>query len=47
MFDGINKAEFATWVQTIKNAARLCNLDALSIALSKLQGAPSTSANYL
>ena len=47
MFDGTNKTEFATWVQSIKNAARLCNLDALSIALSKLQGAPLKSANYL
>ena len=26
---------------------RLCNLDALSITLSKLQGAPLKSANYL
>ena len=47
MFNGTNKAEFATWMQSIKNAARLCNLDALSIALSKLQEAPLKSANYL
>ena len=47
MFDGTNKAEFATWVQNIENAARLCNIDALSIALSKLQEAPLKSANYL
>ena len=47
MFDGTNKAEFATWVQCIENAARLCNLDALSITLSKLQGAPLKSVNYL
>ena len=47
MFNGTNKAEFATWAQSIKNAARLCNLDALSITLSKLQGAPLKSANYL
>ena len=47
MFDGTNKAEFATWEQSIKNAVRLCNLDALSITLSKLQGAPLKSANYL
>ena len=46
-FDGTNKAEFATWAQSIRNAARRCNLDALSIALSKLQGAPLKSANYL
>ena len=47
MFDGTNKAEFTTWVQSIKNVTRLCNLDALSITLSKLQGAPLKSANYL
>ena len=46
-FDGTNKAEFTPWVQSIENAARLCNLDALSIALSKLQGEPLKSANYL
>ena len=39
-FDGTNKAEFATWAQSIENAVRLCNLDALSITLSKLQGTP-------
>ena len=47
IFDGTNKADFTAWVQSIENAARLCNLDALSIALSKLQGAPLKSANYL
>ena len=47
IFDGTNKAEFTAWAQSIENAARLCNLDALSIALSKLQGAPLKSANYL
>ena len=46
-FHGTNKAEFTAWVQSIENAARLCNLDALSFALSKLQGAPLKSANYL
>ena len=46
-FNGTNKAEFTTWAQSIENAARLCNLDALNIALSKLQGAPLKSANYL
>ena len=45
--DGTNKAEFATWAKSIENAVKLCNLDALSIALSKLQGAPLKSANYL
>ena len=47
IFDGTNKAEFTAWVQSIENAARLCNLGTLSIALSKLQGAPLKSANYL
>ena len=47
MFDGTNKAKFATWAQSIENAARLCNFDALNITLSKLQGAPLKSANYL
>ena len=46
-FDGTNKAEFATWAQSTENAMRLCNLGALSITLSKLQGAPLKSANYL
>ena len=45
--DGTNKAEFTAWAQSIENATRLCNLDALSIVLSKLQGAPLKSANYL
>ena len=47
IFDGTNKAEFTAWVQNIENTARLHNLDALSIALSQLQGAPLKSANYL
>ena len=47
IFDGSNKAEFTAWAQSIENADRLCHLDALSIALSKLQGAPLKSANYL
>ena len=38
IFDGTNKSEFTSWVQSVENAARLCNLDTLSIALSKLQG---------
>ena len=47
IFDGSNKAEFTAWAQSIENAARLCHLGALSIALSKLQGAPLKSVNYL
>ena len=31
----------------VENAARLCHLGTLSIALSKLQGVPLKSANYL
>ena len=47
IFDRSNKAEFTAWAQSIENAARLCHIDALSIALSKLQGALLKSANYL
>ena len=47
IFDGSNKSEFTLWAQSVENAARLCNLDTLSIALSKLQGAPLKSASYL
>ena len=34
-------------MQSVENAARLCHLDALGIALSKLQGALVKSASYL
>ena len=34
-------------MQSVEIAARLCNLDTLSIALSKLQGPPLKSASYL
>ena len=47
IFDGTNKSEFTSWAQSVENAARLCNLDTLSIALSKLQGPPLRSASYL
>ena len=46
-FDGAKKAEFATWAQSVENAARICNPDAVSITLSKLQGALLKSAIYL
>ena len=46
IFNGSNKAELTAWTQSIENAARLCCIDTLSIALSKLQGAPLKSANY-
>ena len=47
IFDDTNKSEFTSWAQSVGNAARLCNLDTLSIALSKLQGPPLKSASYL
>ena len=46
IFYGSNKAEFTAWAQSIENTARVCHLDTLSIALSKLQGALLKSANY-
>ena len=39
IFDGAKKAEFTAWVQSMENATRICNLDAVNITLSKLQGA--------
>ena len=47
MFDGTKKAEFAIWAQGIENTMRICNLDAINIALSKLQGAPLKLTIYL
>ena len=47
MFDGSKKAEFDTWAPSIENAVRICNLDAIHIALSKLKGASLKSAIYL
>ena len=47
IFDGSNKSEFTSWTQSVENAARLHNLDTLSIALSMLQGALLKSASYL
>ena len=47
IFNGSNKSEFTLWAQSVENATRLCNLDTLSLALSKLQGAPLKSASYL
>ena len=46
-FDGTKKAEFATWAQSIENAVRVCNFDAININLSKLQGSLLKSAIYL
>ena len=47
IFDSNNNSKFTLWVQGVENATRLCNLDTLSIALSKLQGPPLKSAHYL
>ena len=44
---GNNKNKFTSWAQGVENAAKLCNLDTLSIALSKLQGPPLKSAHFL
>ena len=41
------RANLHSWVQSVENAARLCNLDTLSITLSKLQGPPLKSGSYL
>ena len=35
------------WAQSVENAARLCHLDTLSIALLKLQGALLKLLSYL
>ena len=47
IFHSTNKSKFTLWVQSVENATRLCNLDTLSIALSKLQRPPLKSASYL
>ena len=47
IFDGNNKSEFTPWAQSLENAAKLCNLDTLTIVLSKLQGPQHQSAHFL
>ena len=47
IFDGNIKSKFTLWVQSVENAAKLCNMDTLTIALSKLQGPPLKSACIL
>ena len=47
IFNGNNKSKFTLWAQSVENAAKLCNLDTLSITLSKLQGPPLKSAHFL
>ena len=46
-FDGNNKSEFTLWAQSVENAAKLCDLDTLTITLSKLQGPPLQLAHFL
>ena len=46
-FDGNNKSEFTSWVQSVANGAKLCNMDTLTIALSKLLGPPLKSTQFL
>ena len=47
IFDGSNKSKFTSRAKSVENTARLCNLETLSIALSKLQGVLLKSASYL
>ena len=47
IFDSNNKSEFTSWVQSVENTAKLCNLDTHTIMLSKLQGPPLKSAHCL
>ena len=47
IFDGNNKSEFTSWAQSVENAAKLCDLDILTIALFKLQGPPLQLAHFL
>ena len=46
-FDRNNKSKFTLWVQSVENAAKLCDLDTLTNTLSKLQGPPLQSAHFL
>ena len=47
IFDDNTKSKFTSWVQSVENAAKLCNLDTLTITLSKLQEPPLKSACFL
>ena len=47
IFDDSSKSKFTSWAQSVDNAARICNLDTLSIAHSNLKGVPPKSASYL
>ena len=41
------KSKFTSWAQSVENAAKLCNLDTLSITPPTLQGPPLKSAYFL
>ena len=47
IFDGNNKSKFTSWAQSVENTAKLCDLDTLTIMLSKLQGPPLKLADFL
>ena len=47
IFYGNNKSKFTSWVQSVENAAKLCDPDTLTIALSNLQGLPLQLAHFL
>ena len=47
IFDGTNKGEFTSWAQSVENAAKLCNIDTLTITISKLLGPPLKSSCFL
>ena len=40
IFDGSTKSEFTSWAQNVENAARLCSLDTLNIALFQATRSP-------
>ena len=46
-FDRNNKSEFTLWAQSVENAAKLCELDILTIALSRLQRTTFQLASFL
>ena len=46
-FNSNNKSKFTSWVQSVENAAKLCNMDTLTTALSKVQGPLLKSACFL
>ena len=47
IFNGNNKSKLMSWAQSVENSVKLCNMDTLTIALSKLQGPPLKLAHFL